>query len=357
MNLLVLETLARGIAIGALVATGAGLWRGGGAGSVRLAGALFCAGVIAYAINSSPPLRHAAGWALPALHFASLGGVGLFWLLIVTLFEDRPITPRTLAPWALLTLVGLMGIAGSTAGPSAVWFVIRPRIWVVHNLIEAAFALHALYIIARSWRGDLVEARRRLRGPFLTMVTLYVITLSGFEIAEDFGHFKPWLRLLGGVSLALYCVVGAMVFLQARPELFGAAAPATAAPATGLDAGDRASLDKLAALMGEGEAWRREGLSIGVLADEVGVPEHRLRRLINDQLGYRNFAAFVNARRIAAAKRLLADAQTARQTVAAIAYDLGFGSLGPFNRAFKEATGVTPTEWRRRASPIRENPG
>jgi len=30
-----------------------------------------------------------------------------------------------------------------------------------------------------------------------------------------------------------------------------------------------------------------------------------------------------------------------------IALDAGFGSIGPFNRAFKTQTGVTPTEYRR----------
>ncbi|MGP8122947.1 MAG: helix-turn-helix domain-containing protein, partial [Xanthobacteraceae bacterium] len=30
-----------------------------------------------------------------------------------------------------------------------------------------------------------------------------------------------------------------------------------------------------------------------------------------------------------------------------IALDAGFQSLGPFNRAFKSETGVTPTEYRR----------
>ena len=28
-------------------------------------------------------------------------------------------------------------------------------------------------------------------------------------------------------------------------------------------------------------------------------------------------------------------------------FDLGFGFIGPFNRAFKDATGMTPTEFRR----------
>ena len=95
--------------------------------------------------------------------------------------------------------------------------------------------------------------------------------------------------------------------------------------------------------------WRREGLSIGALAGELGMPEHRLRSLINDRLGYRNFADFLNARRIEAAKARLADPAEARSTVAAIAFDLGYGSLGPFNRAFRAATGATPTAWRRAA--------
>ncbi len=337
-ELITLEMLARGIAIGALAAMAAGFWRGGLGRPARLAGVLLCVGVIAYVLNSSPPLRNAIGWALAPVHFAAFGGTGLFWLFIVALFEDRAVSPRTLAPWGLLTLVG---IVGALTQPPA-----QAIVWVVHNLIEAGFALHALLVVWRSWRGDLVEARRRLRGPFLTVVTLYVLTLSSFEIAESLGFFQEWFRLLGGVSLAFYCLAGAIVFLQARPVLFGAA-EAAPAPGDGLDAADRATLAKLEALMGEGQAWRREGLTIGALAEEVGVPEHRLRPLINDHLSFRNFAAFVNVRRIDAAKALLRDADKARLTVAAIAYDLGFGSLGPFNRAFKEATGVTPTEYRR----------
>jgi AraC-like DNA-binding protein len=127
-----------------------------------------------------------------------------------------------------------------------------------------------------------------------------------------------------------------------------------------VDAADRLALDRLADAMDKGELWRREGLTIGSLAEQVGTPEHRLRRLINDHLGHRNFAAYINVRRIEAAKRILSDPAQARTTVAAIAFDLGFGSLGPFNRAFKDVTGATPTQWRRDAlgntSPNSENP-
>jgi len=63
-------------------------------------------------------------------------------------------------------------------------------------------------------------------------------------------------------------------------------------------------------------------------------------------LGYRNFAGFLNFYRIADAKAALADPSQADVSILTIALDAGFNSLGPFNRAFKAETGVTPSEFR-----------
>ena len=96
-------------------------------------------------------------------------------------------------------------------------------------------------------------------------------------------------------------------------------------------------------------AYRQDGLTIGNLAQRLGLPEYRLRRLINQALGYRNFNSFVNRYRIAEVKAALADPGQAEVPVLTIALDAGFSSLGPFNRAFKAETGVTPSEYRRLA--------
>jgi AraC-like DNA-binding protein len=103
---------------------------------------------------------------------------------------------------------------------------------------------------------------------------------------------------------------------------------------------------------------RREMESIGVrvLADEVGLPEHRLRRLINGSLGFRNFSDFLNARRIEAAMVALSSPDDTRASISALAFDLGYASLGPFNRAFKEATGLTPSAWRIQTLATSPNP-
>ena len=347
-----LELLLRGMAIGALAANGVAFFRAGTSTSMRIAGTLFFLSMIAYVINSSHYLHGALGVYDLLPHLLALGGGGFFWLFVVTLFQDRPLSLITLTPAVFLTALGLVGWASVPP--------VRPVIWVVHNLIEITLSLHALYVIYDSWRGDLVEARRSLRGPFLGIVALYTIALSGIEIGESVGVEAWWYSLAGGAFLAVFCLAGSFMFLRANPDIFGAAQPAPATAAPRIDPADRITLERLAEVMDKGSAWKDENLTIGTLAEKVGVPEHRLRRLINDNLGHRNFAAFVNTRRIEAAKQTLADPAQARTTIAAIAFELGFGSLGPFNRAFKEATGKTPTQWRREtletASPNSEIP-
>jgi AraC-like DNA-binding protein len=93
--------------------------------------------------------------------------------------------------------------------------------------------------------------------------------------------------------------------------------------------------------------YRQEGLTIAGLARTLDLPEYRLRKVINQQLGYRNFNAFLNDFRIEDACRVLADPAQERLPILNLALDLGYGSPGPFNRAFRAKTGYTPTEYRR----------
>ena len=61
------------------------------------------------------------------------------------------------------------------------------------------------------------------------------------------------------------------------------------------------------------------------------------------------FNAFLNRYRIDEAKAALSDPSQRDVPVLTIAMDAGFQSIGPFNRAFKADTGMTPTEFRRDA--------
>ena len=120
----------------------------------------------------------------------------------------------------------------------------------------------------------------------------------------------------------------------------GPASPDAVAPAL---------LRRLDRLMSLERIYRQEGLTIAMLAAKLDVPQHRLRQAINEGLGHRNFNAFLNRYRIDEAKAALADPSQRDVPVLTIAMDAGFQSIGPFNRAFKADTGLTPTEFRRDA--------
>ena len=113
------------------------------------------------------------------------------------------------------------------------------------------------------------------------------------------------------------------------------------------DAAEDRFAESLQRLMAVDRAYRSEDLSIASLAARLAVPEYRLRRLINQRLGHRNFNAFVNGFRLAEAMAALADPGKRDLPILTIALTAGFQSIGPFNRAFKLATGLTPTEFRK----------
>ena len=95
--------------------------------------------------------------------------------------------------------------------------------------------------------------------------------------------------------------------------------------------------------------YRKEGLTIKELADIMGEQEYKVRRLINGELGFRNFNDFLNKYRVNEACEILNDASNNRKTILEIAYSLGYQSIGPFNKAFKELTETTPTAYRKAA--------
>lgn len=326
--------LAAGLQAGLL------LTLGGAMAVSRLAAAIRLCGVgatVAYILNcliNSPAVglfeRPSLTWTVTAGLSATAGG--LTWVMVLALFEDRPIRPFLFVPAVAVAFAAVL--ITSTAGAISV------AAWWIANVLNTLVMLHALYLLARGRSADLVESRRRLRRP-LAAACVAMALAQGLTLVLGQGPHQALLQLAELAAVALLTVA----LLEVRRALFEAAPQR--APRETADGALAIALDRM---MGEDQAWREESLSIGLLASRLKVPEHRLRRLINGRLGYRNFPSFINAYRIEAAKSRLGDPAEAQRTVAEIAFDLGFTSLSPFNRAFKEATGLTPTAWRAAAT-------
>jgi AraC-like DNA-binding protein len=110
---------------------------------------------------------------------------------------------------------------------------------------------------------------------------------------------------------------------------------------------EQSVLDRLNCRFVPERLYAREALTIVQLASLLGTQEHVLRRVVNHGLGFRNFNDFLHTHRLKEAAERLGDPQLRRIPVLTIALEVGYGSVGPFNRAFKERFGMTPSEYRR----------
>jgi AraC-like DNA-binding protein len=324
---------------------GFALWRFGGRLADRLATSALAISIVAWTLSESPGLRAAFGGLYP-LAWMAAPAAGFFWLFVLVVFEDRKVDLISLLPAASLFCIGVALSVLPEGWPHDV-------AWTAGAVWSGALVAHAMFVIVRGWRGDLMEGRRQLRAPLLGAIAAAAVLEVLLGLTSEGGSGGPLEAFAvgsrwGGALFGALFLVAAALFLKTDPTLFGSARTDEAVADPRLETADRIRLDRLSSAMAAG-AWKRESLTIAALARELDIPVHRLRRLINQRLGHRNFIDFLNGYRIEEAKRRLADPNGAATTIAVIAFDLGYGSLGPFNRAFRSAAGCAPTEWRRNA--------
>ena len=95
--------------------------------------------------------------------------------------------------------------------------------------------------------------------------------------------------------------------------------------------------------------FQNTNLTLKSLSESLNVSPQVLSQVIN-QKSARNFNSFVNAFRIEESKRLLNLEEFKNQTIASIAFEVGFNSISSFNTAFKKQTGETPMAYRQQLS-------
>lgn len=246
--------------------------------------------------------------------------VGLIWMVVAC--ADRGVFGEAIAQRGLSFVLIAMGL-GMMA-------------WLAWRLV-------------RDREGDLIDGRRRSR--------LWVAILPAAQLLADMGAdlafgldwqpqlfsiaqnaavlaFTGWLLALGGERVALPSPVAARTPIVPDVE------------ETALEA-------RLRRLMEVEKVWLDPELELAAFVRMMSASERAVRRLILDRLGYDHFRTFLNAARMAEARRLLADPARREDKLIVIAMDSGFASLPSFNRVFQQVEGVSPGAWRqaRRAQP------
>lgn len=260
---------------------------------------------------------------------------------------------------------------------SIIWFLWLAWFFVVEagrglfHTLHDGFGLFILVMIVidavRDLDDDLVESRRDIRKLAITFITFYSLFLTIIEVF--FRHIKDDGLFSIGNALAMlmltlwfsYRALKHAAINTANAPLSGVEKPLlqTYQPdippqvKTGPDkqvpsstATPDTAISKLENLMAQG-IYEQNGLTIARLAEAMNLPEHQLRVVINQQLGFDNFSQFLNSYRIPAICKKLQQTEYQNTPVLTLALETGYNSIAPFNRAFKEHQGMTPTQYRR----------
>jgi AraC-like DNA-binding protein len=347
MMLPTIDIALRGATVALLLVLAASLFRGFGTVLAGRLAAAFALGSAAHAVTASIGATSSVSIVHAPVIALSTGNVVVFWLFTRALLDET----FRLRWWHAL----IWAAVAAFSFVNCIWLApasgVRPSVIAI-NLLALGFIVLAVAQTITSWSSDLVERRRSVRVFIVGAAALYgglnavlQIAMSGSGSAEIANTVN--LAVLAGVVAAICYpmmrVDGADLF-PAPPEVQTDTSDPAAVESSAVD---QKLIDALMRLMGDERVYRHDNVTIGTLATKLGIPEYRLRRLINQRLGYRNFNVFLNEHRIAEARAALADPSQAEVPVITIAMDAGFQSLGPFNRAFKAITGVTPTEYRR----------
>jgi AraC-like DNA-binding protein len=378
------DVALRGLVAGLLLFHAVHLGLPGPRPGARLALIAFVGSVFAYLFCQRPVVLLALPRPLAyALLLGCVGGAGWLWLAARALFNDAFCWSWPVR-LALLALLGL-GLAANVPyfpegdGPFRRFEADSAVVWLgrLHASAMLGFSAAALWEVARGWRDDLVASRRFTRRWVALGIGLYSGLALVVELAVQGREVGPWLPTLhvlgiGTIALALAvfmarhslaAVLGSdgptdtppeTTLLPDAPEPAEVADPSPAVSHPPVPDKEARCLERLNQALVVDHVYRREGLTLADLAQTLGLAEAPLRSLINQRLGFRNFNDFLHHHRLQEAMDRLGREDL---PILSIALECGYGSIGPFNRAFKQRTGLTPTEFRARARLLRVAPG
>ena len=89
-----------------------------------------------------------------------------------------------------------------------------------------------------------------------------------------------------------------------------------------------------------------DSLTIAAVSARHGVTPRYVHKLF--EIDGTTYTQFVLLERVDRAYRLLRDSRAATHRISSIAYEVGFGDLSYFNRAFRRRYGATPSDVRHR---------
>ncbi len=350
--------------------------------------------MVAFALDLGMAVYHAAGidQVLPHLIGIDFGLAFLYgpllYLYARTLSHNEKVFRTAhwwhFAPFAIVVLLmapfylqsgaqKLAFLEGDAPGRWSAFLGIVTHVKLVHALCYIGAILPMLRrhrsrirnTMSSTDRINLVWLRNLLYG--IIALTTFAVVVYVLSLRES----PPVIGLDPETSYDDYMLLSLAVFVYAigyfglrQPEVFDARVhepaeePAAAAdpdtpPRYARSGMDPATAERheatLREVMEREKLYRRGDLTLQDLSDATGISPHHVTEVLNTRLG-QNFYDFVNAYRVREVQERLADPASGHLTLLAIGMEAGFNSKSSFNHTFKKSVGMTPSEFRARAT-------
>lgn len=280
----------------------------------------------------------------------------LFWIFTLSFFQTKE-EPFHLAPKHYIFFTASVSLGLTVCFRAAYGVMPELDFLVILNfIVKTSLVCAGIYVVCKNWTNDLMQCRRNLRLGIVLATGLLVLFALTTELIFSGSKTPELVNVLTVSVIAVISLFQAYWLLISNPEGFILAIESIEVEKqTGIrlqdniDVTDEGWLEKLNACMEDESYYKNTDLTIRNLSSHIGVPEHHLRRLINQHLGYRNFNDYLNRFRIKEASQRLLDPKQMRLPITTIAIESGYTSLTTFNKAFKLINEMTPSEFRKAA--------
>jgi len=102
--------------------------------------------------------------------------------------------------------------------------------------------------------------------------------------------------------------------------------------------------EQLLTLLNEEKVYKMNNISLDILSEKLRTTRHNISQVINEHFDL-NFFHLINKYRIQEAQRIFNNDTHNNLHIIDVAYDVGFNNKVTFNKAFKEETNLTPTQY------------
>ena len=182
---------------------------------------------------------------------------------------------------------------------------------------------------------------------FILLIVICFWTLSGFE--KDPYNITGYALLLFSYWLGYHIIIQKSIYTSMPTEFV-----VTALKPIGhryknstLSISEKSEMkEHIKQFMDMEKPYLNSALTLTSLSDRLKMKPIHLSQILNEELN-ENFYTFINRYRVDESKKLLLDPRYSYYNILGIALEAGFNSKTTFNKAFKENTGMSPSEFQR----------